>query len=49
MKDSTLTLRISEQEKEQIKALAQKKDIPASQLVREILRNYIKEAARNGI
>lgn len=30
MKDSTIAVRINEKEKEQIKALAQKKDIPLS-------------------
>ena len=49
MKEERITLRITESEKEAIKALAQKRDIPVSQLVREVLRDYIKEAARNGV
>ena len=43
MKDTTITFRLSEQEKEQIVALAARKDIPFSQLIREAIRKYIQE------
>lgn len=38
MKTSTITLRISEEEKNKIIELAKKKDIPVSQLIRELCR-----------
>lgn len=38
MKDATITLRISEEEKEKITKLAKEKDIPVSQLIRELCR-----------
>ena len=41
MKDSQITIRISEAEKEAIKAYADKKDIPVSQIIREAIREYI--------
>lgn len=41
MKNTSITLRLSEQEKEQLKAIADKKDIPLSQLIREACREYI--------
>lgn len=41
MKDSQITIRISEAEKEAIKAYAVKKDIPVSQIIREAIREYI--------
>lgn len=43
MKDEKITIRISEQEKTAIKAYAEKKDIPVSQIIREAIRNYIQE------
>lgn len=43
MKDTQITIRISEADKEAIKALAAKKDIPASQLIREAIKKYIQE------
>lgn len=43
MKDTQITIRINEAEKEAIKALAAKKDIPASQLIREAIKKYIKQ------
>ena len=41
MKNTSITLRISEQEKEALAAIATKKDIPLSQLVREAVRAYL--------
>jgi predicted DNA binding CopG/RHH family protein len=41
MKDTNITFKLSTAEKEAIKALAAKKDIPASQLIREAVKKYI--------
>ena len=41
-KDTTITIRITEQEKAQLKAIAARKDVPMSQLIRELVREYIK-------
>ena len=43
MKNTSITLRISEQEKEQLMAIAASKDVPMSQIIREAIRRYIKE------
>ena len=44
MKDSTITIRINEQEKEQLKAAAATIDIPMSSRLRELVREFLKEA-----
>lgn len=41
MKDANITFKLSEAEKEKIKAISQAKDIPMSQLIREVLKDYI--------
>ena len=41
MKDTNITFKLSEADKERIKALAAKKDIPMSQLIREAVKEYI--------
>lgn len=41
MKDTNITFKLSEAEKERIKALAARKDIPMSQLIREALKKYL--------
>lgn len=41
MKDEKITIRISEEEKEQLKMIAAKRDIPMSQLIREAVRKFI--------
>ena len=41
MKDEKITIRISEEEKEQLKMIAAKRDIPMSQLIREAVRKLI--------
>lgn len=41
MKNANITFKLSEAEKEKIKALAANKDIPISQLIREAIKNYI--------
>lgn len=41
MKNTTIGIRISEQEKEKLITIAAKKDIPLSQLVREAVREYM--------
>lgn len=40
-KDSVLTLRISEEEKEVLKQIANEKDLSMSQLVRCLIRAYV--------
>lgn len=47
MKDTQITIRISEAEKEAIKRLAAKRDIPVSQLIREAIRIFIKGEFKN--
>ena len=49
MKDANITFKLSEAEKEKIKAIANSKDIPMSQLIREVLKDYIyKTEVENG-
>ena len=43
MKDATITLRISEDEKKKIVELAKERDIPVSQLIRELCREIFNE------
>lgn len=43
MKDTNITFKLSTAEKEAVKALAAKKDIPLSQLIREALKKYLWE------
>lgn len=43
MKDSVITIRINDIDKEKLKAIAFKKDIPVSQIIREAVKNYLKE------
>ena len=43
MKDTNITFKLSEADKEQIKALAAKLDIPMSQLIRDAIKKYIQE------
>lgn len=43
MKTETITLRISEEEKAQLKVIAEKLDMPMSQLIRQAIKNIIKE------
>lgn len=47
MKDTTITFRLTEQEKEKIIAAAAKKDIPFSQLIREAIREFIREEVKD--
>lgn len=41
MKNSTITIRINEQEKEKIAAIAAEKDVPVAQIIREAIREYL--------
>ena len=41
MKDTNITFKLSETEKEAIKAEAARRDIPMSQLIREAVKEYI--------
>ena len=43
-KDTTITIRITEQEKAQLKEIAARKDVPMSQLLRQLLRAFLAEA-----
>ena len=43
MKDSKITIRISEAEKEKIAKIASERDISVSQLIRELCREIFKE------
>ena len=43
MKNTNITFKLNEAEKEQIKAAAAKRDIPISQLVREAVKKYLSE------
>ena len=47
MKTETITLRISEEEKQKITELAKEKDIPVSQLIRELCREIFNNTANN--
>lgn len=42
MKDTNITFKLSTAEKEAIKKLAAKRDIPVSQLIREAIKEFIK-------
>lgn len=47
MKDATITIRIKEQEKEALKAAADRLDIPMSQLLRTLVKEFLeKQEAR---
>jgi predicted DNA binding CopG/RHH family protein len=43
MKNTNITFKLSEAEKEAIKAAAAKKDIPMSQFIREAIKEYIQK------
>lgn len=40
MKTANIGLRISEEEKAKLEAIAKEKDVPVSQLIRELVRQY---------
>ena len=41
MKDTNITFKLSEAEKERIKACAARKDVPMSQIIREAVKKYL--------
>jgi antitoxin component of RelBE/YafQ-DinJ toxin-antitoxin module len=43
MKLESITIRIEETEKEQLKEVAAKKDVPMSQLIRQAIKKIIQE------
>ena len=43
MKLESITIRIDEIEKEQLKTIAAKKDVPMSQLIRQAIKKIIQE------
>lgn len=48
MKLESITIRIAEEEKEALREISQKLDIPMSQLIREAIRKIIQEESNNG-
>ncbi len=46
MKNTTITFRLSEEEKQILEAIAEKKDVPVSQLVREGIRLVIEKETK---
>lgn len=44
MKTSNITFKLTDAEKEAIRALAARKDVPMSQIIREAIKKYIEEA-----
>lgn len=40
MKDTNITFKLSEEEKQRIKDIARQKDIPVSQFIRELIKQY---------
>ena len=46
MKTEKITIRISETEKEALKRLSDQLDIPMSQLIRQSIKNLIKEESK---
>lgn len=48
MKDTTITIRISEAEKNKLQVIALDRDVPMSQLIREAIKNLIQEEKSNG-
>lgn len=49
MKNATITIRISEQEKEALKEIAERFDCPMSQMVRELIKTFIMENSYGAI
>ena len=45
-KDATLSFRLTEQEKAQLVAIAEKQDIAVSKLIRGIVKEYLEGAAQ---
>lgn len=48
MKDSSITFRISEADKAQLMLMALNKDVPVSQVIREIIREALRKQVENG-
>ena len=47
-KDATLSFRLTEQEKEQLKAIAERQDVALSKLIRNIVKEYLKAHTPKG-
>ena len=47
MKDSQVTIRLNEQEKEALKEAARGQGVTMSELIRELLKSYLKRARRD--
>lgn len=48
MKLESITIRIGENEKEQLKEIAAKQDVPMSQLIRQAIKNIIQKEQKQG-
>lgn len=46
MKTESITIRITEIEKEKLKEIAQNLDVPMSQLIRQAIKNIIQEEGK---
>lgn len=46
MKDTNITFKLSESEKAAIRALAAKRDVPMSQIIREACKKYVQEESK---
>lgn len=46
MKTESITLRITEAEKEQLKQIAQELDVPMSQLIRQAIKEFIQKEGK---
>ena len=43
IKEAKITIRVHEEDKELLKAIAEKKDIPMSQIIRKLIEEYIEK------
>ena len=42
-KEAKITVRVYEEDKEMLKAIAEKKDVPISQIIRKLIEEYIEK------
>jgi predicted DNA-binding protein len=48
MKDSRITVRLTDNDRKQLEIIALKRDVPIAQVVRDAIELYIKESVKNG-
>lgn len=46
MKNKTIALRIEDELGERLKEIAHKKDVPVSQIIRELIREYLSQEVK---